>query len=104
LFVTILAARTPLHSLTPFQQPDYDDKETKRILRKVDWRLIPLLSTLYLLAFIDRGNLGNAKVAGMNADLGLTGAQYNMALTVFFFPYAIFEVRRRDTYWIASSA
>jgi hypothetical protein len=32
------------------------------------------------------------RVAGMNADLELTGPQYNMALTVFFFPCAIFEV------------
>jgi hypothetical protein len=37
-------------------------------------------------------NTANARVAGMNADLGLTGPQYNLALTVFFFPYAIFEV------------
>lgn len=41
---------------------------------------------------MDRANIGNAKVAGMNEDLGLTGPQYNMALTVFFFPYALFEV------------
>jgi hypothetical protein len=37
-------------------------------------------------------NIANARVAGMNAILGLTGPQYNMALTVFFFPYAMFEV------------
>ena len=74
------------------QQPNYDDAETKRILHKVDWRLMPILALLYLLAFLDRGNIANAKVAGMNVDLGLTGAQYNMALTVFFFPYAVLEV------------
>ncbi|KAF2716611.1 retrograde regulation protein 2 [Polychaeton citri CBS 116435] len=72
--------------------PAYDDKEAKRILRKVDYRLVPMLTLLYLLAFLDRGNIGNAKVAGMNDDLGLTGTQYNIALTVFFFPYALFEV------------
>ncbi|KAK5464893.1 hypothetical protein LTS15_001456 [Exophiala xenobiotica] len=72
--------------------PRYDDKETKRILRKVDYRLLPMLTLLYVLAFLDRGNIGNAKVAGMNKELNLTGTQYNIALTVFFFPYAIFEV------------
>ncbi|KAF7192573.1 putative transporter [Pseudocercospora fuligena] len=72
--------------------PDYHDKQTARILRKVDYRLVPMLTLLYLLAFLDRGNIGNAKVAGMNEDLNLTGAEYNLALTVFFFPYAIFEV------------
>ncbi|OJJ40087.1 hypothetical protein ASPWEDRAFT_166174 [Aspergillus wentii DTO 134E9] len=69
-----------------------DKAETARILRKIDWRLLPLLTVLYVLSFLDRGNIGNAKVAGMNEELGLTGAQYNLALTVFFFPYAVFEV------------
>ena len=41
-----------------------------------------MLALLYVLAFLDRGNIGNAKVAGMNADLHLTGPQYNLALTV----------------------
>lgn len=72
--------------------PDYHDAETTRILRKVDFRLVPMLTILYLLAFLDRGNIGNAKVAGMTKTLGMNGAQYNMALTVFFFPYAVFEV------------
>ncbi|KAI0903394.1 retrograde regulation protein 2 [Ustulina deusta] len=88
--------------------PTYRDAKTRRILRKVDYRLIPMLTLLYVLAFLDRGNIGNAKVAGMNKDLGLTGAQYNIALTVFFFPYAIFEVPSnivlkllRPSVWIA---
>ncbi|KAH8666219.1 major facilitator superfamily domain-containing protein [Ilyonectria robusta] len=72
--------------------PHNDDEETKRIMRKVDWHLIPPLMALYIISFMDRSNIGNAKVAGMNADLELTGTQYNMALTVFFFPYALFEV------------
>lgn len=62
--------------------PRYDDAETKKILRKVDYRLLPVLALLYLLSYLDRGNIGNAKVAGMNKDLGLTGKQYNLVLTV----------------------
>lgn len=72
--------------------PRYDDPETKRIMRKVDWRLLPPLTILYILSFMDRSNIGNAKVAGMNRDLRLTDAQYNMSLTVFFFTYGMFEV------------
>lgn len=70
----------------------YDARETRRILRKVDWRLLPALTLLYIFAFLDRSNIGNAKIAGMNDDLNLSGPQYNISLTVFFFPYAIFEV------------
>lgn len=68
--------------LRVFKLPRYDDKETHRILRKVDYRLLPMLTLLYVLAFLDRGNIGNAKVAGMNEELQLTGTQYNLALTV----------------------
>lgn len=60
----------------------FDGVETAKVLRKVDWRLLPILSWLYLLAFLDRSNLGNAKVAGLADDLSLTGGQYNMAATV----------------------
>lgn len=71
---------------------EYDSHELKRIARKIDYRLLPMLTVLYILSFIDRSNIGNAKVAGMNDELKLTGQQYNMALTVFFFPYCLFEV------------
>lgn len=37
----------------------YSVDERKRILRKVDWRVVPLLSFLYLVSFIDRGNRKN---------------------------------------------
>ena len=36
--------------------------------------------------------VGNARVAGLDTDLGLSDHQYNMCLTIFFFPYALFEV------------
>lgn len=41
-----------------------------------------MLTLLYVLAFLDRGNIGNAKIAGMMEDLNLSGEQYNIALTV----------------------
>ncbi|KAK4615392.1 hypothetical protein CLAFUW4_10734 [Fulvia fulva] len=71
-------------------RPEYHDRETNKILRKVDWRLPPVLAVLYLLSFLDRSNIGNAKIAGMTETLNMTGHQFNIALTVFFFPYALF--------------
>ncbi|OBT53111.1 hypothetical protein VE04_07821 [Pseudogymnoascus sp. 24MN13] len=70
----------------------HDEAETKLILRKVDKRLLPVLTLLYLLSFLDRGNVGNARTLGMQTDVGLSNAQWNMCLTIFFFPYAAFEV------------
>ncbi|KAF2631609.1 MFS general substrate transporter [Macroventuria anomochaeta] len=66
--------------------------DEKKILRKMDWHLIPMLALLYLLSFLDRGNIGNAKIEGLVETLGMSGAQYNWCLTVFFFTYAAFEV------------
>lgn len=61
--------------------------DEKKILRKMDWHLIPMLALLYLLSFLDRGNIGNAKIEGLVETLGMSGAQYNWCLTVFFFTY-----------------
>ena len=51
--------------------------DSKKVLRKMDLHLIPMLALLYLLAFLDRGNIGNARIEGLDKDLKLTGGQYN---------------------------
>lgn len=40
-------------------------------------------------AFVDRSNIGNAKIAGLETDLQLKGMMYNTALTLFFVPYGL---------------
>ena len=47
---------------------------------------------MYLLAFLDRTNIANAAIFGLQKDLKLTGTQYNTALTIFFVPYIVFEI------------
>ncbi|KAH8677255.1 major facilitator superfamily domain-containing protein [Ilyonectria robusta] len=81
--------------------------DEKKILRKMDIRLIPMLALLYLLSFLDRGNIGNAKIEGLQEDLKMEPDQYNWCLTVFFFTYAAFEVpsnlllkRLRPSVWL----
>ncbi|KAI0149449.1 major facilitator superfamily domain-containing protein [Pestalotiopsis sp. NC0098] len=70
----------------------FSDKDRKQMVRKVDFRLVPMLSVLYLISQLDRANIGNAKIEGMNTDLKLTGLQYNIALSLFFIPYILFEI------------
>lgn len=60
---------------------DFSMVNEKATLRKMDIRLIPMLAVLYLLSFLDRGNIGNAKIQGLTADLELKGDQYNLCLT-----------------------
>ncbi|KAI0176135.1 MFS general substrate transporter [Hypoxylon sp. FL1284] len=85
----------------------FADLDEKKILRKMDMRLIPMLAILYLLSFLDRGNIGNAKIEGLQEDLGMSSDEYNWCLTVFFFTYAAFEVpsnlllkRLRPSRWL----
>ena len=53
--------------------------------------MIPFLCLLYLLSFLDRTNIGNAKIAGLQKDLKMTDGQWNASLAIFFVSYSIFE-------------
>ena len=55
----------------------------KRVIRKMDLRIVSLVTALYVLAFLDRSNIGNAEIAGMKTDLKLVGNRYQWLLTIF---------------------
>lgn len=69
----------------------YGIKE-KSFLQRLDLKLLPVLSFLYLLSFLDRSNVGNARIEGLTRDLHMTGNEYLTGLTLFFVGYVIFEV------------
>lgn len=69
-----------------------NDINERKLMTKIDLRIIPVLSVLYLMAFLDRTNIANAAVFNLREDLSLTGLQYNTALVIFFPPYIIFEI------------
>ncbi|KAL4943532.1 hypothetical protein BDV06DRAFT_210938 [Aspergillus oleicola] len=71
---------------------NYPEEKRKKVFRKVDIRLVPMLALLYLCSHIDRANIGNAKIEGMVDDLNMSGVQYNTVLAIFFIPYVLFEV------------
>jgi len=60
-------------------------------MRRVSWRLIPLLMLLYLVAYIDRSNISVAALQ-MNSDLGLSAQMYGLGAGLFYVTYIIFEV------------
>jgi len=62
-----------------------------KTIRKVQFRLIPFLFVLYVVAMIDRINIGFAGLT-MNKDLGLNSQQYSIAAGIFFIGYFLFEV------------
>ncbi|KAF2261853.1 MFS nicotinic acid transporter-like protein Tna1 [Lojkania enalia] len=62
------------------------------LLRKLDIRLLPAVSILYLLSFLDRSNVANARIEGLTNDLNMTGDQYLTGLTLYFIGYVLFEI------------
>ncbi|KAL8864877.1 MAG: hypothetical protein Q9198_009589 [Flavoplaca austrocitrina] len=74
-------------------EDDFDSHREKSLIRRIDRRLLPILGGLYSIALIDRINVSAARVAGMDADLGLSiGNRYTVALVVFIIPYLNFEM------------
>jgi len=63
----------------------------QQTVKKVVWRILPFLIVCYLIAIIDRGNIGMASLQ-MNEDLGLSKAVFGFASSLFFVGYFLFEV------------
>lgn len=67
------------------------DPIAESALRKVRWRLIPFLFILYIVAYLDRVNVGFAAI-DMNRDLGFSAAVYGLGSGIFFLSYTLLEV------------
>lgn len=65
--------------------------ESSAVVRKVAWRLMPLISVCYFFAFFDRINISFAKAA-LTADLGLSNAAYGLGVSLFTIGYVLCEV------------
>ncbi|KZP00664.1 major facilitator superfamily transporter [Calocera viscosa TUFC12733] len=63
----------------------------RKLVRKIDLHLLPMLFLIYIFNYLDRTNIGNARIAGMADDLQLDGSRYNWALSIFFFGYLILQ-------------
>ncbi len=81
--------------------------DESKLMRKIDFHVLPILFTVYVAAFIDRYvhhlsselvltlyriSISNALTLSLPAELGLVGQQPNIALTIFFVPYILFEI------------
>ncbi|TKA51422.1 hypothetical protein B0A53_05335 [Rhodotorula sp. CCFEE 5036] len=86
----------------------FTPEEEDKLYRKVDYRIMPILSLLYLLSFMDRGNIGNARIEGLEAELNMNSQQFNTTLSCFFITYCLCEVPanlimkkfRRPSHWL----
>ncbi|MCJ1381622.1 hypothetical protein MMC17_004733 [Xylographa soralifera] len=80
---------------SPLSDDGFDNPtgiQEKALLRKLDLRLLPAVTLLYLLSFLDRSNVANARLDGLTTDLNMTGNQYLTGLTLYFIGYVLFEI------------
>ncbi|KAF4870883.1 putative transporter [Colletotrichum siamense] len=66
-----------------------DHEAERRLCRKLDFRLMPVLAIMYLFNALDKGNIGNAETDGMSTNLGFKDGQYNLIVSIFFVPYVV---------------
>jgi len=76
-----------------FPELVWTEEEERVIRRKIDWHTVPLVTVLYMLTFLDRINIGNARVQGLGDELQLNvGVRFNWALSIFYIIYLLVEV------------
>ncbi|KAK0705671.1 major facilitator superfamily domain-containing protein [Lasiosphaeris hirsuta] len=74
------------------QDAAWRDQTTKKLLRKIDLHLLPFLIVMYLLNFLDRSNLAQARQGTLEKDLGMTNTDFNLATSIFFVGYLLMQL------------
>lgn len=72
--------------------PNIDHAAERKLVRKLDRWIIPPVMLLYLLSFLDRVNIGNARLYGLEKDLGMTGDQFQVSVSILFVTYLLSEL------------
>ncbi|RPD53169.1 MFS general substrate transporter [Lentinus tigrinus ALCF2SS1-7] len=65
---------------------------TAKLWTKLDLLVLPVVTMMYFLSSLDRSNIGNARIAGLQKELHMSDYQYSLALTVTLIPYTIIEI------------
>lgn len=73
------------------QTLQYTPEEEKKVVRKFDLHILSFVCVLYMLSYLDRGNIGNAKTAGMTKTLKIKDDKYQWLLTIFYISYITFQ-------------
>ncbi|CAG8958157.1 hypothetical protein HYFRA_00000507 [Hymenoscyphus fraxineus] len=72
--------------------PVIDPARERKLILKLDLFIAPVCTLIFLAAYLDRSNIGNAASAGMTKDLNMDGGQLGNAITLFYVLYVSAEV------------
>ncbi|SMR49489.1 unnamed protein product [Zymoseptoria tritici ST99CH_1A5] len=73
-------------------QAAIDPVAEKALVWKIDKHVIPMVMGLYLMSFIDRVNIGNARLYGLEKELGMEGSMFQIAVSILFVTYVLGEL------------
>ncbi|CAM1505060.1 Fc.00g106970.m01.CDS01 [Cosmosporella sp. VM-42] len=69
-----------------------DPVAERKLLWKLDLCIYPTLFVIYMMSFLDRINISNARIQGLPKEIDLSGNRFNIALFIYFIPYILLEV------------
>lgn len=85
-----------IYSVDELEPNDSRTKENiaaeKKFVRKTDLLLIPLFGAMYFFSYLDRSNIGNAKIADLMEDINLTDSQFSTASAVLYATYITVQI------------
>ncbi|ODQ82552.1 hypothetical protein BABINDRAFT_159116 [Babjeviella inositovora NRRL Y-12698] len=64
----------------------------KRVRRRIDLRILPMLVLIYILNYLDRNNIATARLAGLEEDLNMTSVQYQTTVSILFVGYILMQI------------
>ncbi|KAH9434782.1 hypothetical protein MCOR02_003745 [Pyricularia oryzae] len=68
------------------------DPAEKALVRKLDWRIMPTLCVMYFLNYVDRNAIAQARLNNLEKDLGMSGFDFNVAVSILFVGYVLFQI------------
>ncbi|KAL5002817.1 major facilitator superfamily domain-containing protein [Aspergillus recurvatus] len=74
-----------LRSLSPGQM----DALNKQVLRKIDWHMMPCVTLMFLMNYLDRINVSNARLAGLQTDLNMSDTVWSAGISTFYVGYLV---------------
>ncbi|KAJ7069337.1 MFS general substrate transporter [Mycena amicta] len=90
----VLEEHSDVPTLPPLPGPGTPERVAleRRLIRKLDYRLLPTIFIIYIMNYIDRNGITTARLKGLEQDLGLSDLQYSVVLSILFVSYCPFQV------------
>ncbi|CAF1229797.1 unnamed protein product [Rotaria sordida] len=73
-------------------QQQFEEIAVRRLIRKLDWRIIPFMVLIEVISYMNRISTGHVKLMGIESDLNLSQSESNWHISLFFLAYLIFAI------------